>query len=142
MNASKKSDVRKWSAIGSTGRRSGREPENTALCNVALNYNFEQATRVRDQSPQLEADMKNPAVIHPQGDWGRLGAKTALVSARNPTCVPEGKMRITGVTTHIIEYDLREAWGDRPGPEDLPNTSYPIPLVTIHTDEGIDGHTM
>jgi L-alanine-DL-glutamate epimerase-like enolase superfamily enzyme len=50
-------------------------------------------------------------------------------------------MRVSGITTRIVAYDLSEAWGDRP-PEGIADTTYRIPLVTLHTDEGVDGHTM
>ena len=50
-------------------------------------------------------------------------------------------MRVTGITTRILAYDLSEAWGDRP-PEGIAETTYHIPLVTLHTDEGLDGHAM
>ena len=50
-------------------------------------------------------------------------------------------MRVTGITTRILAYDLRPAWGDHP-PEGIFDTTYRIPLVTLHTDAGIDGHAM
>ena len=51
------------------------------------------------------------------------------------------EMRVTGITTRILAYDLRPAWGDHP-PEGIFDTTYRIPLDTLHTDEGIDGHAM
>jgi L-alanine-DL-glutamate epimerase-like enolase superfamily enzyme len=51
-------------------------------------------------------------------------------------------MKIVGVTTRLIEYDLRESYGDGPVPKEVASLAYPIPLVTLHTDEGLDGHTM
>jgi L-alanine-DL-glutamate epimerase-like enolase superfamily enzyme len=53
-------------------------------------------------------------------------------------------MRITGVTSRILSYPLAEAdlldrYGDRPR-EDQP--AYHISLDTLHTDEGLEGHTM
>ena len=50
-------------------------------------------------------------------------------------------MRVTGITTRILAYDLRPAWGDDP-PEGIFDTTYRIPLVTLHTDTGLDGHAM
>ena len=50
-------------------------------------------------------------------------------------------MRVTGITTRILAYDLRPAWGEDP-PEGIFDTTYRIPLVTLHTDAGIDGHAM
>jgi L-alanine-DL-glutamate epimerase-like enolase superfamily enzyme len=50
-------------------------------------------------------------------------------------------MRVIGITTRVIAYDLTEAWGGKP-PEGIFDTTYRIPLVTLHTDEGIDGHSM
>ena len=51
-------------------------------------------------------------------------------------------MQITGLTSRIIEYDLREAYGDGPIPKEIFDTRYHISLDTLHTDDGIDGHTM
>jgi L-alanine-DL-glutamate epimerase-like enolase superfamily enzyme len=50
-------------------------------------------------------------------------------------------MRVTGITSRILAYDLSDAWGDKP-PEGISDTTYRIPLITLHTDEGIDGHSM
>jgi L-alanine-DL-glutamate epimerase-like enolase superfamily enzyme len=51
-------------------------------------------------------------------------------------------MKIVGVTTRVVEYDLRESYGDGPVPDEVSSLSYPIPLVALHTDEGLDGHAM
>jgi len=53
-------------------------------------------------------------------------------------------MRITGVTSRILSYplgeaDLLERYGNRPR-DDHPK--YHISLDTLHTDEGLEGHTM
>lgn len=51
-------------------------------------------------------------------------------------------MHITGLTSRILEYDLREAYGDGPKPKEIFDTRYHISLDALHTDEGIDGYTM
>jgi L-alanine-DL-glutamate epimerase-like enolase superfamily enzyme len=56
--------------------------------------------------------------------------------------LPALTVRIVGITTRIVAYDLREAHPDGAVPEGMFEPVYPIPLVTLHTDEGVDGHTM
>ena len=51
-------------------------------------------------------------------------------------------MRITGLSSRILEYDLREAWGEGRIPEGIHSTRVPVSFDTLHTDEGIDGWTM
>jgi L-alanine-DL-glutamate epimerase-like enolase superfamily enzyme len=50
-------------------------------------------------------------------------------------------VRVSGITSQILAYDMREAWGDHP-PEGVFDVTYWVPLVTLHTDEGLDGHSM
>jgi len=51
-------------------------------------------------------------------------------------------MRITGVTSRILGYDLTEAYGDGALPDELHTTIRPVSFDTFHTDEGLDGWTM
>ena len=51
-------------------------------------------------------------------------------------------MRISGITTRVLAYDIRESHPDGKIPEGMSDPIYPIPLVTLHTDESLDGHTM
>ncbi|HTO05314.1 MAG TPA: enolase C-terminal domain-like protein [Opitutus sp.] len=50
-------------------------------------------------------------------------------------------MKITGMSVRLLRQDAALWHAPRPVPaDDYPN--FDFPLVTIHTDEGIDGHTM
>ncbi len=50
-------------------------------------------------------------------------------------------MKITGMTARLLEVDARPRFGDEGVPPGRPSTWH-YPLMTLHTDEGIDGHTM
>ncbi|HVA88081.1 MAG TPA: enolase C-terminal domain-like protein [Candidatus Saccharimonadales bacterium] len=51
-------------------------------------------------------------------------------------------MKITGIETRILGYDIAEAFGEAGPPEGVTSTWYRMTVDTIHTDEGIDGFTM
>ncbi len=51
-------------------------------------------------------------------------------------------MRITGVESRILGYDIAEAWLPEGPPEGITSTFYRYSFDTFHTDEGIDGYTM
>jgi L-alanine-DL-glutamate epimerase-like enolase superfamily enzyme len=50
-------------------------------------------------------------------------------------------MKITGLTTRLLEIDPRPRYGGHPIPEGRPQ-KWHYPLAIIHTDVGIDGYTM
>ena len=50
-------------------------------------------------------------------------------------------MKITGIESRVIGYDIAEAWGGIM-PEAIHSTWYEYSFDVIHTDEGIDGYTM
>ena len=50
-------------------------------------------------------------------------------------------MKITGIETRILGYDIAEAFGEA-GPPDGLKPWYRMTVDTIHTDDGIDGFTM
>ena len=50
-------------------------------------------------------------------------------------------MKISGLTIRLIEIDARPRFGAEDVPPGRP-TEWHYPLVTVHTDERIDGHTM
>src|SRR5438132_1422959 len=50
-------------------------------------------------------------------------------------------MRITGITSRIISYDVSAIYGDAGPPQEI-SAVYRYSYDTIHTDEGIDGHSM
>ena len=50
-------------------------------------------------------------------------------------------MRITGITSRIISYDVSAIYGDAGPPQEI-SADYRYSYDTIHTDEGIDGHSM
>ena len=50
-------------------------------------------------------------------------------------------MRITGITSRIISYDVSAIYGDVGPPPEI-SSDYRYSFDTLHTDEGIDGHTM
>lgn len=47
-------------------------------------------------------------------------------------------MRITGITSRIISYDVSAIYGEVGPPQEI-STDYRYSFDTIHTDEGIDG---
>jgi L-alanine-DL-glutamate epimerase-like enolase superfamily enzyme len=49
-------------------------------------------------------------------------------------------MKITGITTRVIEIDPRPRYKDGVVPAGRP-TTWQFPLLTVHTDEGIDGYS-
>lgn len=51
-------------------------------------------------------------------------------------------MRITGVTSRILGYDLREAHPNGRIPDELHDPIRAVSFDTFHTDEGLDGWTM
>lgn len=51
-------------------------------------------------------------------------------------------MRITGCTSRILGYDLREAHTNGRIPEELTDPIRAVSFDTFHTDEGLDGWTM
>ena len=50
-------------------------------------------------------------------------------------------MRITGITSRIISYDVSAIYGEVGPPREI-SPDYRYSFDTIHTDDGIDGHTM
>lgn len=50
-------------------------------------------------------------------------------------------MRITGITSRIIGYDVSAIYGDVGPPPEI-STDYRYSFDTFHTDDGIDGHSM
>lgn len=50
-------------------------------------------------------------------------------------------MKVSGLTIRLLEIDARPRWGNEGVPPGRP-TVWHYPLVTVHTDEGIDGYTM
>ena len=50
-------------------------------------------------------------------------------------------MKISGITTRIVAFDAQPRFGHKPIPEHRPK-EWAYPMVTIHTDEGIDGYSM
>ena len=50
-------------------------------------------------------------------------------------------MRISGITSRIISYDVSAIYGDLGPPQEIA-ADYRYSFDTIHTDEGIDGHSM
>ena len=50
-------------------------------------------------------------------------------------------MKITGITTRLIELDPRARYKDGVIPAGRP-ASWHFPLLTVHTDEGLEGHSM
>ncbi len=50
-------------------------------------------------------------------------------------------MKITGLTTRLLEIDATPRYKDGVVPHGRPS-QWCFPLVTLHTDEGIDGHSM
>jgi len=50
-------------------------------------------------------------------------------------------MRITGITSRIIGYDVSAIYGDVGPPVEI-SADYRYSFDTFHTDEGIDGHSM
>lgn len=50
-------------------------------------------------------------------------------------------MKITGLTTRIIEFDPTPRYGGHPIPAGRPKT-WQFPLVVVHTDEGLEGYSM
>ena len=50
-------------------------------------------------------------------------------------------MRITGITSRIIGYDVSAIYGDVGPPTEI-SADYRYSFDTFHTDEGIDGHSM
>jgi L-alanine-DL-glutamate epimerase-like enolase superfamily enzyme len=50
-------------------------------------------------------------------------------------------MKITGLTTRLIELDPSPRYGGHPIPAGRPKL-WQFPLVIVHTDEGIDGYSM
>jgi len=49
-------------------------------------------------------------------------------------------MKITGITTRLIEIDPRTRYRDGKVPPGRP-TLWRFPLITLHTDEGLEGHS-
>ena len=50
-------------------------------------------------------------------------------------------MRITGITSRILSYDVSAIYGEVGPPTEI-SSEYRYSFDTLHTDEGIDGHTM
>ena len=50
-------------------------------------------------------------------------------------------MRITGITSRIISYDVSAIYGEVGPPQEI-SADYRYSFDTFHTDEGIDGHSM
>lgn len=50
-------------------------------------------------------------------------------------------MKITGITTKVLEFDPTPRYGGHPIPEGRPKM-WRYPLVIVHTDVGIDGYSM
>ena len=50
-------------------------------------------------------------------------------------------MRITGITSRIISYDVSAIYGEAGPPQEI-SADYRYSFDTFHTDEGIDGHSM
>ncbi|MFO1449985.1 MAG: enolase C-terminal domain-like protein [Opitutaceae bacterium] len=50
-------------------------------------------------------------------------------------------MKITGISTRLIEVDAKPRYKDGVVPPGRP-ASWHYPLLTVHTDEGVDGHSM
>lgn len=50
-------------------------------------------------------------------------------------------MRITGITTQVIEIDAAPRFGSKPIPQNRP-VKWHYPLVILHTSSGIDGYSM
>lgn len=50
-------------------------------------------------------------------------------------------MRITGITSRIISYDVSAIYGEAGPPQEI-SSVYRYSFDTLHTDEGIDGHSM
>ena len=50
-------------------------------------------------------------------------------------------MRITGITSRIISYDVSAIYGDKGPPQEI-SAEYRYSFDTFHTDEGIDGRSM
>ena len=51
-------------------------------------------------------------------------------------------MRITGIESRILGYDVAEAWLPEGPPEGISSTWYEYSFDVFHTDEGVDGYTM
>jgi L-alanine-DL-glutamate epimerase-like enolase superfamily enzyme len=51
-------------------------------------------------------------------------------------------VKITGIESRVLGYDIAEAWGAAGPPEGISTSWYQYSFDTFHTDEGIDGHTM
>ena len=51
-------------------------------------------------------------------------------------------MKITGLTSRIVAYDVSSAWGEGVIPEGITSSIHRYSFDSIETDEGIEGHTM
>jgi len=51
-------------------------------------------------------------------------------------------VKITGIESRVLGYDIAEAWGAAGPPEGISTSWYRYSFDTFHTDEGIDGYTM
>ena len=51
-------------------------------------------------------------------------------------------MKITGIESRVIGYDVAEAWGEGVLPEGISTSWYEYSFDTLTTDEGVVGHTM
>src|SRR5207244_2998913 len=72
----------------------------------------------------------------------RTGASDGDLHRPRPAALElETQMRITGITSRIISYDVSAIYGDAGPPQEI-SADYRYSFDTIHTDEGIDGHSM